>query len=616
MTTLIADIEADGLLFDITMLHQISVIDVDAPGIIESYHGSDIQQGLDRLAAADWLVMHNGIGYDLPAIEIVTGIKLDWRKVFDTLVMSRLGNPQREGGHSLAAWAPRIGKDMEKVENEDWSVWTENMERRCGEDCRITLAIYDRLSPMWNLMPVALQIEHATAEEVRKTIARGFRLDIPHAHKLLDELLAEQEVQLAEFTALFPPVLVSTKPSAPSKALKGVSKRHPLYGQLEAGVEYSPLKVQEFNPGSGPQIASRLQTKYGWRPRVFTPSGQPQVTEEILRDLPYPEASEIANYLRTHKMVEQINAPKKSNGFGGGWLHHLRGDRVHPFLNPLKAVTGRLSCSAPNLQQVHKDPRMRAAWIPREGYVLLGDDAEGLELRCLGHYLAPHDDGAYIKMLMEGDKTKGTDVHSVVRDILGLHTRDGTKTAEYGWLYGAGDAKLGRIVANDASSVSGEINYDHILPNHKGRKPADSTVGKAIRDLMQEGITGLGVLVGDVKRRSKENGKLLGLDGRTLWSRSDHSALNLLLQSAGAILVKKAWTLVPEILSDEGLVEGDDYACVIQVHDEFQYEVRPHLTDVVGGAINTAIEEAGKQLNFRCPLAGAYASGATWAETH
>jgi DNA polymerase-1 len=634
MTTLIADIEADGLLNTITTIHQISVIDMDNEDVVESYHNhatieqynsgavGTIKAGLKRLAEADTIIGHNFIGYDGPAVRIVSGVELDWRKMIDTLVLSRLGNPSRPGGHSLEAWAGRLGEGFEKVENEDWSVWTPNMERRCGEDCKVTLGVWHRLKGMYDVMPVAIEIEHATAEEVRKTIARGFEMDMPYTLGLLSELQSEQEGQLNEFTATFPPVLVPTKPSAPEKVLQVINKNHPLKGKLEPNTAFCPVVVQEFNPGSEVQIAKRLITKYSWSPSAFTPTGQPQVTEEILRELPYPEAVAIADYLHTHKMVEQINAQPKSNGYGGGWLHHVDADnRVHPFLNPCKAVTGRLSCSAPNLQQVHTDHRMRRAWVPRQGYTLLGNDAEGLELRCLGHYLEPHDGGAYIKMLMEGDKSKGTDVHSVVRDLIGFYDRDQTKRAEYGWLYGAGNAKLGRIALQDAQAAGKEINYGQLLlststPTGRKRKPSDAQVGQALRERMQEGLTGLKVLVESVRGLSKANGKLKGLDGRTLWSRSEHSSLNLLLQSAGAILVKKAWTLVPGILMEAGLVEGEDYACVIQVHDEFQYEVRPELVDTVGPAISKAIQQAGTELGFRCPLAGDYKSGPSWADTH
>ena len=629
MTTLIADVEADGLLFDITKIHQISLINVDREETVESYNDhtssfdnlllcGSVAQGLKRMSEADTLVMHNGIGYDLPAIFQVSGLVLDWKKIVDTLVLSRLGNPPREGGHSLASWATRIMGYKAKVEIEDWSEWTPEIEKRCGVDVQITLGVWKRLKGMYKTQPQSVALEHAIAEEVRKTIARGFKLDLPHTRKLLNELQTEQEEQLRDFKIIFPDILVSTKPSQPEKVLKIINKNHPLKGVLEPGSPFCPLKVEEFNPGSEPQIARRLIRKYGWRPSQFTPTGMPSVTEEILRELPYPEAIQIADYLHTHKMVEQINSAPKSNGQGGGWLHHVHEDGlVHPFLNPCKAVTGRLSCSAPNLQQVHKDPRMRRAWIPREGYVLLGNDAKGLELRCLGHYLARYDGGAYSTRLVEGREEDGTDVHTVAMGLIGFYDRDETKRAEYGWLYGAGDAKLGSITMRDAQRAGKEINYGHLnISTRLGRRPSAGTVGKAVRRSLEEGIEGLKFLSTDVKEKSKRYGRLRGIDGRTIWAAHPHAALNYLLQSAGAILIKQAWALVPYMLCDEGLVEGEDYACVMQVHDEFQYEVRPDLVDVVGSTISDAIQRAGEILKFRCPLTGNYKSGLSWAETH
>ena len=161
-TTLVADIESDGLLQTITQIHQISVIDLESPGVTESYNDHStlaygtLADGLKRLQVADIIIGHNFIGYDGPAIKIVTGIDLDWRTMIDTLVLSRLGNPSRPGGHSLEAWAGRFPDlDVKKIENEDWTKWSPTVELRCNEDVKLNLAVYERLKPMLELMPVA-----------------------------------------------------------------------------------------------------------------------------------------------------------------------------------------------------------------------------------------------------------------------------------------------------------------------------------------------------------------------------------------------------------------------------------------------------------------------------
>ena len=624
MTTLIADLESDGLLDTISQIWQLTIIDAETEELTSyndydgARNGRPLTAGYKRLLAADRVVFHHGLGYDLPALEMVTNVRLDWRKMIDTLVLSKLGNPNREGGHSIAAWGERLKGVEDKVTHEDWTRWSYAMEERCNVDTRILLEVYKRLVPMLEVMPEAVAHEHHAAYAVMRVIKRGFKLNVKYTEGLLSQLQTEQEGHLVTFQELFPPVLVPLKASAPVKTYKMVNKGHALHGVLDPGVEFCPLKVEEFNPESRVQIAKRLARKYGWVPVNFTPAGAPECNEDILRDLPYPEAKAFADYLVTAKLIGQINSQPKKNGHGGGWLHHVKEDgRVHANLNPLKAITGRLSCSSPNIQQASTDKRMRSAWVPGEGLVLVGVDAEGLELRCLSHYLEPLDGGAYIKMLLEGNKKLGTDVHSVVRDLLGFYDRNETKRAEYGWLYGAGDRKLGLIQTQDAYKAGAPIRYDILGVPMGGKKaPALSTIGKAARSRLQEGIVGLGALVDGVKLQAKRTGRLRGLDGRTLWTRSEHSALNFLLQSAGIIIVKRAWMLIEGELASRGLVEDVDYQMVMQVHDEFQFEATPEAAQTVGEGVSHCIVRAGQELGFRCPLAGSFDIGNSWAETH
>lgn len=622
--TLVVDIEADGLLPEATTLWQISVIDANTEELTSyndhdgALHGRSLSDGLRRVCSADTLIMHHGLGYDLPALKKLRGLDIPWKRVVDTLVLSKLGNPTREGGHSLEAWAPRLGYDIEKVQHEDWSRWSFKMEHRCNIDCEITLGVYKRLVGMYDVMPDAVATEHAVANAVHHVMQRGFKLDKEHAIKLLNELQTEVEEIAEDIRQSFPPVLVPKSKSAPEKTLKVVNKNHPLKGLLEPGVPFCPVEVQEFNPGSRQQIADRLIWRYKWKPTKFTPGGSPEVSEDILKELPYDEAQKCAEYLKVDKMIGQINSAPNANGYGGGWLHHVQDDgRVHASLDYNRANTHRLSCSAPNLQQVSRDKRMRAAWVPEEGWKLLGVDAEGLELRCLAHYLFPADGGEYAKILVEGEKDKGTDVHSVAMRLICFNDRDQTKRAEYGWLYGAGDAKLGLIAWQDAYKAGVEINYAGLGLEVRGKKkPSMTVVGKAVRDRLENGFTGLAELVNGIKRKAHQTGKLKGLDGRPLWVRSPHSALNLLLQSAGIIVIKKAWSMLDDDLAKVGFEYGKDYAMVLQVHDEFQFEVRPEIAEEVGEVISNTIVAAGTALGFRCPLAADYKIGAAWSETH
>ncbi len=623
MKILCADLETDGLLAELTTIHQLSIGDVETREIVsfnDQPHavadGRSIEAGLIRLREADRVVFHNGLAFDLKAVEKVRPQPaLDWRKCIDTLVLSKLGRPERPGfkPHALATWGQRVGVD--KPKHNDWTKWSYAMEDRCNADVEITLRVFDRLRPMLDLMPEACEIEHAAHWLISAAIARGFRLDVPYAQELASELLAEKEQAEGRLRDIFPPILVPAVGGDHVKTLKVINRRHALYGKATAPVDYCPVVVQEFNPGSGLQVANRLIRKYGWKPKQFTETGQPQVTEDTLKDLPWPEAEAVVNYQKAEKFHGMVGGSK-------GWLQFVDdGGRIHANLNPLGTVTGRPACSKPNLQQVPTDKRARLAFKPKPGRRLVGVDAEGLELRCLAHYLARYDGGEYAKEVVEGD------IHTRVMDILGMRLSDDpevvkkicrnhTKRFEYALIYGAGNAKLGLIMLQNAHDVGVEIDYAHLGLVSGKKRPSNTAVGEAARELIETKIIGLGDLVNSVKAKARRDGKLKGLDGRPLWVRSPHSALNLILQNAGIVVMKKALQISEDRLLRRGLRPDQDYWLVHWVHDEFQYEATYEAAELVGETVADCITEAGNLLGFRCPLAGAFQVGDSWQETH
>jgi DNA polymerase I-like protein with 3'-5' exonuclease and polymerase domains len=246
--------------------------------------------------------------------------------------------------------------------------------------------------------------------------------------------------------------------------------------------------------------------------------------------------------------------------------------------------------SGPNLAQVPsvKAPygeECRALFMVPKGRKLVGADASGLELRCLAHYMGRWDHGEYAKVILEGD------IHSVNQTAAGLPTRDNAKTFIYAFLYGAGDAKIGSIIG-------------------KGKK-----AGAALKAKFLRGLPARGNLLEAVKKAAAR-GYVIGLDGRHIYVRSEHAALNTLLQGAGAIVMKKALVLLDDELHYRGYVPGVDYEFVLNIHDEFQIECREEIADDVAEAAVAAIRAAGRHFNFRCPLDGEAKVGRNWAETH
>ena len=572
MTTLIADIETDGFLHQMTLCHCLAIKDTteDAVTIYADHEGyRPISEGLSRLSGADCVVFHNGIGFDIPAIVRLygTGI-LDYSKVFDTLVGSRLKDSTRRG-HSIKDYGRELGE--EKLDYSDFTKFTDEMAEYCKVDVKITQYVYDKTKSVKDSDAYKLEADFVRVLQLQEE--HGFRLDLDKANDLCSELRQEISNLEEELQDLWPSKTIERWSEKTGKRLKD--------------------KVEVFNPGSRKMIAERLAETHDWKPKSFTPSGGPKIDEVVLSNLPYPEAKQLARYFRVQKQLGQL-----SDG-DNGWLKLVRGDRVHGGVSSMGTATHRCSHFKPNMAQVDKkDLRMREVWVADEGQVLVGCDADALELVCLAHYLGKYDNGVYRDALLYGSKEEGTDVHSRTQKLVELPTRDDAKRMQYAYLYGASDRKL--------ASISKEA----------GGPLKD---GKEIRKRMDEGIDGLGELSEGIQKRAKA-GWFKAIDGRKITIRSPHSALNFLLQSCGAIVMKKAAQVfhydlaVKKQLVVDGQLKG--FAYVANVHDEVQFSADPDVADTVGQTFADSITEAAVRLGMRCPLSGTYEIGANWKETH
>ena len=336
-----------------------------------------------------------------------------------------------------------------------------------------------------------------------------------------------------------------------------------------------PLKdhIEVFNPGSRQQIAKRLQEK-GWSPKKFTEKGQVIVDETTLAGVDIPEAKAIAEYLLIQKRVAQIES----------WIEHTTEDqRIHGKVITNGAVTGRMTHHSPNMAQVPSvtaeyGEQCRSLFTVPQGYKLVGADASGLELRMLAHYMKDKD---YVSEVVSGD------VHTKNQKAAGLETRAQAKTFIYAFLYGAGPAKIGTISGGGAKE--GQKLIDSFLRNTP-----------SLRNLREK------------VEKLASRGYLPGLDGRILFVRSAHAALNTLLQGAGAIVMKQALVVLDESIRKEKL----DAKFVANVHDEWQMEVAEIHAQRVGDLAVDSIRKAGIMLNLRCPLDGEYKIGNNWKETH
>jgi DNA polymerase I-like protein with 3'-5' exonuclease and polymerase domains len=352
--------------------------------------------------------------------------------------------------------------------------------------------------------------------------------------------------------------------------------------------------VQELNPSSRVQIAER-QLERGWKLEAVTDSGRPKVDEEELKKIDSDDARTLIRYLMLDKRIGQIATGERA------WLKSVNKatGRIHGSVTTNGAVTGRCTHHRPNVAQVpaagaEYGVECRALWGPPPGYYQLGCDASGLELRCLAHYITPLDGGAYMDVLLNGD------IHTANQKAAGLETRAEAKRFIYAFLYGAGDALVGGLFLPYATD------------DEKKKR------GMSIKRKFLNKTPALRELIHSVKAAGSKRGYLLGLDKRRLHVRSEHSALNLLLQSAGALLMKKAAVIFWEdVRAELGYSFGAEIAQMAHIHDEFQLAVRNDVDrEVIGALAVRSIKRAGESFSFRCPLDGEYKTGANWAETH
>lgn len=500
----------------------------------------------------DLLIGHNIISFDLPVLKKLWNLNTDSNPLRDTLIMSRLLNPVLEKGHSLDSWGVRLGLKKGDFSDFDGGL-SEDMVEYCIQDVEITHALFTHLDSSLLDWGQSVDLEHEVATVVKKQEVNGFKLDVPKCMTMLSDWQQSLMDIEEELQQVFQPITTERYSDKTGKRLKD--------------------KVEVFNPGSRKQIAERLMG-LGWKPRKHTEKGSVIVDEKVLQTVRIPQAKPILRYLLLQKRVAQVKS----------WVENVseRG-RVHCKVRTNGAITGRMTHSKPNLAQVPRvgseyGEECRSVWTVEDGNVLLGADASGLELRMLAHFM---DDKNYTKEILEGD------IHTANMQAAGLTDRDQAKTFIYAFLYGAGPAKIGQIVGG---------------AEREGRRLIDSFLKNtpALQKLK------------DKVSRLAEKEWLPGLDGRRLIVRSQHAALNTLLQGAGAIVMKQALIMLNRKLIHANM----DARFVANVHDEWQIETTEQDAETVGHFAVQSIRQAGIRLNLRCPLDGEFKVGLNWAATH
>ena len=563
------DLEADNLLDEVTQVwcHVFRDVDTDE---VHTFDPTQTQEALAFMDKAATIIGHNVIDYDLRVMKKLYDYTYKG-EVIDTLVYSRTIWPHLKeldftsykknnfpskmiGSHSLKAWGIRLGelKGDFNSGSESFATYTPEMLDYCIQDTQVTAKLYAKIIAK-NFSKEALDLETRVHTLLLEQEQTGFDFDLKKAQSLYAEIAGRKATIEQQLVDTFEPTIVELK---------------------------TKTKTIPFNPASRQQIADRLM-KRGWKPEAFTETGEPKVDETVLSGIDIPEAKLLSEYLMLNKRIGQLATGKQA------WLKLEKKGKIHGRVNHMGAVTSRCTHSNPNTAQIPSvgapyGKECRELFIAPRGYSLLGADASGLELRCLAHYMAAYDDGAYADVVLNGD------IHTANQQAAGLESRNQAKTFIYGFLYGSGDEKTGKIIG-------------------KGAKE-----GKAIKKKFLKKLPALKLLKDAVSKAADERGFVKGLDGRIIPIRHSHAALNTLLQSCGAIICKTWYVFICRALEKAKL----DARVVAFIHDEVQVVVKKGQEDEAGRVILKCMRDVEKHFKFRCRLDSEYKYGSNWADTH
>lgn len=626
---LYGDIEANGLLHEATKVH-CGVFKDAKTGELHKFGPNDIEAMLGLLRKAKVLIMHNGIGYDLPLLKKLYGFDFKG-EIVDTLLLSRLQRPDRirpfhmegKGGpHSIAAWGYRVGRG--KPDHEDWTTFSPEMLHRCTEDVEILHLTHQALLEEAN----KLGGEWGTAHKMTTTLFSilqkqeefGWLVDQIHLDKSLhilqhwmdriDKVLADRLPQVYEVlevkkgSHLKAPFLRS---GAPSKSLTT------FWGEdvgMVGGV-HTRLLWRRVSLDKDKEVKDFLLTS-GWEPLEWNRNDDGEITSpKMSKDDPFEGVQGSMGRL----IAKRVQC-KARRAILEGWKERIRPDgRLSSQISGL-AVTGRAKHS--NIVNVPNTAAFFGRWMRKcftspEGRILVSCDAKGCQDRMLAQRANNAD---FTNMLLEGKKEDGSDGHSLATKAvnavlssrnLPLISRSKGKGFNFGWKFGASNTKLGRMVA------------------------ADEEVGAEIRKALEEVFPAQAALVerlaaewrSNAQKEVKwnkvryKNGWFAGLDGRPIYVESEHALLVYCLQSDEAIMMTAAYIFLYKKLISLGYEWGKDWAYVCWMHDEYTIECREEIKDVVFKWAEWAIGRAGEYFHLTsCPQEGEATIGRTWYDVH
>jgi hypothetical protein len=623
------DVEANGLLPEADTVWCAAVMDHDTKDI-RSFTPDTIDDLCGHLDTFDVLIGHNCIGYDFPLLRKVFGWDYAGVKV-DTLLMSRMQRPRRmspkgsrSGPHSVESWGIRL--NHAKVEHDDWDKYSEHMLERCVEDATIQHDIFYKLlaegkGEGWQ---AAHRLNHKLHHYLQLQEEYGWHVDQDHLgfclymlQRWMDKIEAvvspympmvreiKETRKEGEYGWVKKPFLKTGQPNKRVVDYLTIVDNHSVGSPsnsdavAQVGGPFSRVNFRPVDLDKANEVKTYLLDQ-GWEPAEWNTNNSGERTSpKLSKDDPFDGVEGSVG-----KLIAKRTQCKQRLGVMEGWRETIRPDGRLPAGVAGIAATGRLRHSGiVNVPSPEKQSFfavwMRRCFVATPGMVMVGVDSKGNQVRQLA---ARMQDEEFTDAVLHGD------FHSVNMEKAGLPTRGHAKNFFYGFIFGAGDAKVGKLIGKGA--------------------PA----GRAIKERYINSMPGLRRLVDRLTAEWQKtaqryydkdrgrwvyiNGYITGIDGRPILVASEHTVLCYAVQSDEAIQMSAAYVMLHHWAEQKGWVAGRDWGMLIFMHDEFQMECKPELATELGELACKAIRWAGQHLKIQVPHDGDMKTGMNWADCH
>jgi len=631
----VADLEANGLLENVTQLWCCVFKDVATGEVFKFYPGSHpnfIKSMCKFMDTCGTLVFHNGFGFDFPALEKLCDYTYKGKKI-DTLVLSRLFNPKRrseyvpKAPHSIEAWGYRVGRG--KPAHDDWTQFSMDMLHRCTEDVEILDLVYKQLqveeaAHNWtHAVPLTLRL----FEILHKQAEYGWLMDQDHMHDCIRRLDRWIDRIDRSVTPRLP-LVCEVEESKVKGEYKYVSKIFKKDGDYTVAVQnwidntgcprvdgpYSRIKFRTVNIGSNDELKTFLLS-VGWKPAAWNMKDGVPTSPKLDKDDPFDGVQGSLGRL----VAKRVQCRHRKSTIEG-WFKAIRPDGRIPAIVTGLATTGRAKhaviVNVPGNESFF-GKEMRKCFTCKPGFKIIGVDSAG----CQNRMLAAHvNDEFFTKTLLEGTKEDKTSIHYVNQAAIiklvnerfptlnfAISYHD-SKTVNYATLFGASGRKVGSTV--NLGPEVGDVIKEAIFNVAPGFQSLIDRLTEEWRKTAQRKFNS--------KWRKMEymNGYITGLDGRPIFVESEHMLLVYLLQSDEAIMMSAAYCFTYKWLCARGYEYGKDWGFLAWVHDEYQIEAREDIAEEVAEVARLAIVKAGEYFKIKCPHKGESDIGLNWYETH